>query len=136
MAAYVSHTESRTMKNWLNRHSNSRIRRLNQRQRKKYHLAEFVELGFHLTLRFKQLLSESELESWINAICDEAERTHLIVGGFSSGMTALETDGFVVAEHGSVSDTQRDAFATFLRQHPLVAEVDAGELVDSWYGQL
>ncbi|QDQ28458.1 DUF469 family protein [Chitinimonas arctica] len=121
------------MPSWINRNSTTRIRRLNSRQRKKYHLAEFQELGFGLTVRFRHMLAETEQDQWINDLCVAAEGLNLLVGGFGVGPDKDTTEGFVAAERGSTSTEQRDGLLAFVQAYPLVAEAKAGELVDGWY---
>jgi len=45
-----------------------------------------------------------------------------------------ETDGFIVAERGSVSAAQRDALLAWLRARPEVREAQASDWQDAWYG--
>lgn len=114
--------------------SRSRISRLNSRQRKKHHVAEFQELGFTLLIRFHTAQPDAEFDQFLDAFIAVAEHHRLQVGGVGGRPPIEETNGFIVAERGSVSAAQRDALLVWLRARPEVRQAQASDWQDAWYG--
>ncbi|SFN05934.1 hypothetical protein SAMN05660284_00432 [Formivibrio citricus] len=121
------------MKHWIERNSKTRLHRLNTRQRKKYHLGEFRETGFHAAVRFQHALSDIELSQWLDDLVTWIEANGLMIGGFGGSTGLEETSGYVVCETGSATDAHREAFAAWSKTHPLVASAECEPLSDAWY---
>lgn len=124
----------RSIRTMLKTPSRSRIARLNRRQRKKHHVAEFEELGFTLYVRFHAPQPDAEFGQFMDAFIAVVEQHRLLLGGLGGRPPIVETDGFIVAESGSVSAAQRDALLEWLRNWPAVSEARASEWQDAWYG--
>lgn len=122
------------MKCWIERNSQTRLRRLNTRQRKKYHLGEFQELGFDAVIHFNHALTGEELNQWMDELIEWVETNGLMIGGFGGSAGVTESDGYVVCETGSATDAHREAFASWSKAHPLVASAECKPLSDAWYG--
>jgi len=118
----------------LKTRSRSRIAHLNSRQRKKHHVAEFQELGFTLLIRFHTAQPDAEFDQFLDSLIGVVEHHHLLVGGVGGKAPIEETDGFIVAQRGSVSAAQRDALLAWLRARPEVKEAEASDWQDAWYG--
>jgi uncharacterized protein YggL (DUF469 family) len=115
--------------------SKERLPRLNRRQRKKLHVGEFQELGFHLSIALSDPLDKSIWDAWWDEVIDRIESLGLAVGGLRGSIPLMETDAFVVCHRrGSVSHEQRVALLTWLRDRSEIAKVDVSDLVDAWYG--
>lgn len=110
-----------------------KLARLNRRQRKKHHVAEFRELGFTLTVRFESPQQEADLDNFWDGLFLEAERLNLIVGGLGGRLPLSETGAFVVATNGSVQAEQRESLLAWLSTWPTVANASASEMIDAWY---
>jgi uncharacterized protein len=104
-------------------------KRRNRRLRKKLRLGEFQELGFSVDVTFRRQLTSDESDAFIEALLSELiEPRRLAYGGGTSG-------GFVVHERrGSVTEADREAVVAWLRARKDVEKVNAGGLVDAWYG--
>lgn len=118
----------------LKTRSRSRIARLNRRQRKKHYVAEFEQLGFTLFVRFHTPQPETEFDEFLDAFIELVERHRLLVAGVGGRLPIAETEGFIVAERGSVSVGQRDLLLEWLRNRPAVSEAQASGWQDAWYG--
>jgi uncharacterized protein len=98
-----------------------------RRLRKKLRVAEFQELGFGVSFRLRDGLSEKELvRFWDAFILDAIERNDLAFGG--------GTDGFVCAwSRGSASDLHRELVRIWLTTRSEVVSAQVGPLVDAWH---
>ena len=111
--------------------SKRRIRQLNRRQRKKLRLGEFQELVFALRWTNRQDLNEAEQDAQLDALIEFVESRGLLFGG---GFSPQGGDGIVTrAGRSSTSEADRDALVEWLRKHPAVQSVEAGQFVDGWY---
>jgi uncharacterized protein YggL (DUF469 family) len=114
------------------RNSTRCIRRLNRRQRKKFHLGEFQELMFSLRWTYHTILKEPEVYQFFDQFISMIEARNLSFGG---GFGPEGGDGYVATlKRGTVSPEDRIPVLDWLRANPAVASADAGDLVDSWYG--
>ena len=117
--------------------SRRRINKLNTRQRKKLHVAEFQELGFDLHVTFKAPLDDAGLTAFINDVIDYADQRGWMLGGLGGRLPLSETSAFVCkAARGSLGAEDREAVVTWLKARAEVAEARADELVDVWHGWL
>jgi hypothetical protein len=103
--------------------------RRSRRLRKKLRLGEFQELGFSVDITLRRQLTTDESDAFLDAlVLDLIEPRSLAYGGGSNG-------GFVVHERrGSATEADREAVVAWLRARKEVEEVEAGALVDVWYG--
>jgi uncharacterized protein YggL (DUF469 family) len=115
--------------------SNTRLRHLNPRQRKKLRLGEFQELIFEVRVRFHAPLDEPAYEIFLDDFIDFLEANRLCVGGMGGRLPLLETDGMIDTwGRGSATEQHRQMVLGWLQSRAEVAEAEAGELVDGWYG--
>ena len=99
-----------------------------RRLRKKLCVDEFQELGFELNLEFKGDLSVEAIDAFLDQFLDEAMDANNLdyVGGEGFGLVCL-------AEHGSVTEEQRQAVEDWLKARSELAVVEVGPLIDAWY---
>ncbi|GGP18348.1 50S ribosome-binding protein YggL [Silvimonas iriomotensis] len=117
--------------------SRRRISKLNTRQRKKLHVAEFQELGFDVHITFKAALDDAALTAFINDTLDYADSRGWMLGGLGGRLPLAETSAFVCkAARGSLGDADRDALVAWLKARSDVASAEAEGLVDVWHGWL
>lgn len=109
------------------------LHRYNRRQRKKKHLGEFQQLGFHVEAAAPRRPSEAERDDFVDRFLTEAiEANDLVFGG---GMNDTFS-GFITSEkaHGKVDDRHRELVLAWLRGQPSLENVQVGPLLDAWYG--
>jgi len=105
---------------------------MNKRLRKKKHLGEFRESGFHIEVRYEPGYFESHETECFDRFLGEFENHGFETGGGWSNDTY---DGYVSVRNSRVAiDVQKPNLLKKLRQLSGVAAVNAGENVDSWYG--
>lgn len=115
--------------------STARVRRLNQRQRKKLRVGEFTEYVFDVELTFRELIDDDAHSALIDDLFGFIEERGMIGGGFGGRFPLTETSGVITAmERGSPSEDDREAVAQWLRARPEVANVSVHALVDGWHG--
>lgn len=108
---------------------------MNLRQRKKLRVGEFREFVFEIKVRFRQPMEGAALDAFMDSFIDLIESRHLIVGGLGGRLPLMETDG-IVSAWGRSSPTNEDRLAVldWLGKHVEVANAEAGDLIDGWYG--
>lgn len=107
---------------------NGRLRRLNRRQRKKLHVGEFQEFHFEVS---GSLVSGIDEDALLDAFIAWIESCNLyFAGGFNEG----EIGGIVLTDVGSPTEEQRQSVVRWFKERPEVAEVEAGDFQDSFYG--
>ncbi|GGP24736.1 50S ribosome-binding protein YggL [Silvimonas amylolytica] len=117
--------------------SRRRISKLNTRQRKKLHVAEFQELGFDIHIAFKSALDDAGLTGFAEDLFDHVEKQGWTLGGLGGHLPLTETSAFVCkAAPGSLGDADRDALVAWLKTRSDVADARAEGLVDVWHGWL
>jgi len=107
--------------------------KLKRRLRKKYHLAEFQELGFEISTELKLNLSDEEFDKFLDEFIDKIENYKLLFGGSGN----VETwKGFVTAaaKYVSPTDKQKVEISEWLDNRPEISNVTVGEFRDAWYG--
>ncbi|CUA84096.1 Uncharacterized conserved protein YggL, DUF469 family [Gulbenkiania indica] len=117
-----------------NPHSPNRLKRLKPRQRKKMHVGEFSELGFHLVATLAESKPAEALDALLDAWLTEVERHGVSFGGHFDGRSHLEGVVFPVGDT-KVSEEVRTALVGWLGQREEVENVEAGELIDLWHSQ-
>lgn len=111
-----------------------RLKRLNQRQRKKQRVGEFREFVFELRFMFRQPLDAIAHDRFLEGLIEVVERRGLVVGGFGGKLPLAATDGVVATGgRGSPLEDDRAALLEWARKHPIVAATEAGEFVDAWH---
>ncbi len=114
--------------------SKSRVDRMNRRQRKKLHVAEFKQLGFTLAGSFRP--QEATYDDFLDEFLVFAESRKLLVGGSFSAKPGDDAGlDLLVQSEGlaSCTDEDRQAMLDWLGKRPEVASVSASELIDAWY---
>lgn len=115
--------------------SAGKLRRLNRRQRKKLRVGEFRECVFEVRMVFRLPLEETAHTELLDAFIAMIESRGLVVGGLGGRLPLTRTDGVIAARgRGSPSEADRQAVLEWLTKRSEVERVDAGELVDGWYG--
>jgi uncharacterized protein YggL (DUF469 family) len=99
-----------------------------RRLRKKLCVDEFQEVGFELNLDLKDDLSVEEIDTFLDQFILEALEANGLayVGGEDFGLVCL-------AERGSVSEEQRAAVESWLKNRSELSKVEVSPLVDAWY---
>lgn len=107
--------------------------KLKKRLRKKYHLAEFQELGFEINVSFKSDFSEDEFDLFLDDFIEEIEKNSLSVSG---GGNFEKWEGFVIStiKFDSPTEKQRTDIEEWLKTRSNVKNVKLGELTDVWHG--
>ena len=112
VATHVAPTKSK---------SPARSRRL----RKKRHVDEFREFGFHVRFALRALSAAEADRFWDAFLAEAIEARGLTYGGGEQG--------FVAALRGSATEADRDAVRDWLAARPEVMSAEVGSLVDAWY---
>ncbi len=99
-----------------------------RRLRKKLCVDEFQELGFELTLNFKQDLSDQAVDDFLEQFLREAMEANGLgyVGGEDYGLVCL-------AQRGSVNDEQRAQVEAWLKGRSELLDFSASPLMDVWH---
>ncbi len=115
--------------------STSRVRRLNQRQRKKLHLAEFQEFVFDVKIKFRSPMDVDGLEPLLEDLFDFVESKGMLVAGMGGSFPVVETECYVQqAGRGSPSEEDRQTVTAWFKARPEVESAEAGDFVDGWHG--
>jgi uncharacterized protein YggL (DUF469 family) len=115
--------------------STARVRRLNQRQRKKLRVGEFTEYVFDVELTFRESIDEHVHSALIDDLSGFIEERGMLGGGFGGRFPLTATSGVITTlERGSPGEDDREAVAQWLRARPEVADVRVHALVDGWHG--
>lgn len=106
---------------------------MKKRLRKKLHKGEFQELGFSVCFNIKHDTVEEGMDTFddfINAV----EDMNMYVGGLYDTDKAKALMFVVSKECRSVTDEERLKVIEWLKADSRFEDVNAGELVDAWYG--
>ncbi len=106
---------------------------MKKRLRKKLHKGEFQELGFSVSFNIKHDTVEEGMDTFddfINAV----EDMNMYVGGLYDTDKAKASMFVVSKECRSVTDEERLKVIEWLKADSRFEDVNAGELVDAWYG--
>ena len=96
-----------------------------RRLRKKLHVDEFREDGFHVRFVLRALSATEADRFWDAFLAEAIEARGLTYGGGEQG--------FVAALRGSATEADREAVRVWLAARPEVASAEIGPLVDAWY---
>ncbi len=112
-----------------------RVRRLNQRQRKKLRVGEFQELIFEISVSFKTELDLSDWDIFIDDFCEHVASHGLGLCGFGGSMPLAATEGWIHTRgRGSPTGAQCQELINWLKNRKEVMEASPGSWVDAWYG--
>ncbi len=107
---------------------------MKKRLRKKTHRGEFKELGFALHADYEAFEDYDSLYDFIDELLFGTEKLGADVGG---NFDFAECDLAInVGQTGPHLEERRNAVIEFIKAMPGVKQVEAGELVDAWYGNL
>lgn len=99
-----------------------------RRLRKKLCVDEFQELGFELTLQYREGLDKGLIQAFLARFVDQA------IAGNGLAYTGVEDFGFVcLARRGSVDEEQRRAVEAWLGQQAELSAFTVSPLQDAWY---
>ncbi|WP_028110427.1 50S ribosome-binding protein YggL [Ferrimonas futtsuensis] len=102
-----------------------------RRLRKKLRVDEFQELGFDLSWRFNDDVTEEQIDALVDQLIEEVIEP-LKLGYSGGGHKAW--DGIVCTQKlGKCTEEHRQAVEKFFADKP-VTEVNASELYDIWWG--
>ncbi|SDK11121.1 hypothetical protein SAMN04488540_11925 [Ferrimonas sediminum] len=102
-----------------------------RRLRKKMRIDEFQELGFDLSWRFNDEVSEEQIDALVDQLIAEVIEPQAL--GFSGG-GHKEWDGIICTQKlGKCTEAHRQAIETFFADKP-VSDVKTSELYDIWWG--
>lgn len=106
---------------------------MKRRLRKKKHVAEFRELGFEVTARLRNGLSQAEFDALLGRWIDAIEARGLGFGG--GGDMGRPLAGFVTRTgRGSATDDDRISLSAFLESDPALVGYEVSNLRDAWHG--
>ncbi|CAB3872442.1 YggL family protein [Achromobacter mucicolens] len=108
---------------------NGRLRRLNRRQRKKLHVGEFQDCLFEV--RGSLVSDIDDGDALLDAFIAWIESCDLYFAGY---VGRGRIDGMVLTSVGSPTEAQRQSVVRWFKERPEVAEVEAGEFRDAFYG--
>jgi len=115
--------------------SKGRIRRCNERQRKKLRVAEYQEWVFVVRVRFCRVLEVTEVDALLDQFAVFLNTLGLVAGGMGGTLPMLETEGLIHrSDGGAATEEDRRAVEEWLEARPEVIGASAGELVDGWHG--
>jgi len=105
--------------------------KLKRRLRKKFHLGEFQQFGFEVSVNFKKGLSEVRFDKFWNDFIDEIESNNLLFGGGGDNKT---WQGIVTSQKrfASPSVDEKRNISIWLENRSEVENCKAGEFLDSW----
>jgi uncharacterized protein len=98
---------------------------MKKRLRKKKHKGEFQEFGFQINLDLKPDFSLMETDLLIDEFIELIEQENLLFGGALS-------DGFITAEKGSVSDSNKIAIENWIHSKKGIILSYIFERKDAW----
>lgn len=101
-------------------------RHRSRRLRKKLHIEEFREAGFHVDVVLNVEPGAANHRFWDAFLAEAIEAHALTCGGAYSC--------FVTPERGSATEAHRRIVRDWLAARPEVTQVTVGGLVDAWYG--
>jgi len=109
------------------------LSRMKRRLRKKLYLGEFQEHAFELKARFVEALSEDTLDALLEAFIDTVEARDLdFVGSFDD--SGLRGTVMSAKRYHSPSEEDRQVLIEWLKARSEIADAEASDLFDAWYG--
>jgi uncharacterized protein len=106
--------------------------KLKRRLRKKFHVGEFRELGFEVTVEFKPNFNGMEFDQFWREFIGKIEKNKLVCGG---GGNHKIWQVFVTSskKYQSPTDEQRENIKSYLESLSDIAKCEVGKLRDAWY---
>ena len=99
-----------------------------RRLRKKLCVDEFQELGFEVTLNYREGIDSKAVNAFLQGFLRDA------IEGNGLGYIGGEDYGFVcLARRGSVNEEQRQQVEAWLKDRAELAEYQVSPLMDVWY---
>jgi uncharacterized protein YggL (DUF469 family) len=107
---------------------------MKRRLRKKKRIAEFRELGFEVSYRLGENVSQEQADAFLFLFLEEAIEQHELEAGGGGGRPVW--DFFVVSarKRNSATDEQREKVGAWLSHRPEVTASEVGPLRDAWHG--
>jgi uncharacterized protein YggL (DUF469 family) len=113
---------------------NRRIKKMNQRQRKKHCVGEFAELGFVIEGNLIGNPNDEGIGGLIDELIEFIESLNLHLGGGISEDRNPQLRFYIAKnKRGSASAEQRQKVMDWLMVHPILAQVKTNELGDTNY---
>lgn len=105
--------------------------KLKRRLRKKFHLGEFQEFGFEVSVYFKKGTGEIQFDKFCHDFVGEIERNGLVCGG---GGDYNGWQIFVTSERKFASPTSGDkeSIRSWLENYSEVENCEVGDFLDAW----
>ncbi len=105
--------------------------KLKKRLRKKFHLGEFQEFGFKVSVNFKKETNEFQFDKFWHEFIDEIESHELICGG---GDNCKTWEVFVTSnkKFDSPTNEKRMAIQKWLENYSEIEDFKIGESEDAW----
>lgn len=99
-----------------------------RRLRKKLHVGEFKQYGFHFEAELAPGVGPAAEEALVDVFLEEVvEARNLALGGWATG-------GFIAHYYaGSATDEDRQAVESWLSKRPEIKSVKFSPLVDAWH---
>lgn len=106
--------------------------KLKRRLRKKFHLGEFQEFGFDVSINFKAEIDEVISDKFWVEFINEIEKNDLICGG---GGNSKYCKFFVTSRRkfNSPKEIDRTKIKNWLENYFEIESFSVGELRDAWY---
>lgn len=106
--------------------------KLKRRLRKKFHIGEFQELGFEVTIKFNLNFTETDFDRFWQKFIGKIEEDKLECGG---GGNHKVWQVFVTSskKYQSPTNEQRVNIINYLESHPDIAKCEVGDFKDAWY---
>lgn len=112
--------------------SAQRLKRLNNRQRKKQRVGEYRELGFHLVATLAEDLGSEGQDALLDAWLTRVDEAGVSFGGHFDGRSNLEGVVFPVGTV-KIGEELRNELAGWLKARSEVKQLEASELIDLWH---
>jgi len=106
---------------------------MKRRLRKKKHVGEFQEFGFHVGFEFEADLTDDQRNALLERFLREAiEANGLQFGG--GGIGNAWTGFTALNGRGSATEHHRQAVEAWMRKQDPIRSSYVGPLIDAWYG--
>lgn len=115
-----------------NPNSAQRLKRLNNRQRKKQRVGDYRELGFHLVATLAEDLDSVGQDALLDAWLTRVDEAGVSFGGHFDGRCNLEGVVFPVGAI-KIGEELRGELAGWLKARSEVKELEASDLIDLWH---
>jgi hypothetical protein len=109
--------------------------KMKKRLRKKRHLKEFQELGFEISCRLRDNLTEEEFDKFIDDFIEKAIESHDLI--FGGGGDSKSWEGFICHDkrYQYPTEDDRKMIKDWLSSRNEVIDSSVSQLVDAWYNK-